>query len=109
METIYNGAAPRSLTGKYRSETGFSSDIGISFGVQKKPFFLIGKITYPFYTSGSDDRLIDNNPGKVTDNLHKYPDDYRAYVAGERYDGVATDIDGMKFLITLSYAFQIGE
>ena len=65
LEATYNGLANQALTGKYPGETSFSSDIGISFGVLKKPFFLLGRITYPIYTGGSDDRLTDNNPDKI--------------------------------------------
>ena len=69
----------------------------------------MGKISYPIYTGGSDDRLIDNTPAKVSDNLQKFPDDYWAYIAQESYDGIPSNIDGLKFLITLSYAFRIGK
>jgi len=109
LEATYNGLAYQALTGKYPGETSFSSDIGICFGVFKKPFFLLGRITYPIYTGGNDDRLIDNNPDKIEDDLYKFPDNYWAYTQRESYNGVASDIDGIKFLITLSYAIQIAD
>ena len=109
IETSYTGTSDRSLSGIYKNKTCYSSDIGISFGIQKNSFFLMGKISYPIYTGGSDDRLIDNTPAKVSDNLQKFPDDYWAYVQSENYDGVASNIDGLRFLITLSYAFRIGK
>jgi hypothetical protein len=107
IETSYSGVSDRSLSGTYRSKSCWSSDIGISFGVHREPFFLMGRISYPVYTGGGDERLIDNDPVKVTDNLDKFPDDYWAYVAREQYDGIPSNIDGLKFIITLSYAFQI--
>jgi hypothetical protein len=109
METSYTGMSDRSLSGIYKNKTCYSSDIGISFGVQKNSFFLMGKISYPIYTGGNDDRLTDNTPAKVSDNLQKFPEDYWEYVARENYDGIPSNIDGLKFIITLSYAFQMAK
>ena len=109
METWYNGVESRSLNGKYRGDTFFSCDIGISLGVNRAPFFLVGKIGYPLYTSGRDARLLDENAAKRQANLHLFPDDYRAYIGRQPYDGVPADIDGLKFLIVLSYAFRLDQ
>ncbi|NUO83720.1 hypothetical protein HUU05_26895 [candidate division KSB1 bacterium] len=95
------------LTGIYRSEVTATADLGLALGIRSGPIILITKFSHPIHKSGGSDLLNDPAPAKVADGLSAFPDDYDKYVAREPYQGVASDIDGLKVAFTLNYAFPL--
>ncbi len=95
------------LTGTYRSAVSATADLGLAFGMRSGPIMLITKVAYPIYKAGSSDLLNDPSPAKVADGLNAFPQEYNKFVARQPYQGVASDIDGLKVAFTLNYAFRI--
>ncbi len=95
-----------SLSGTYKGGTSFSSDVGIVFGYFNEPIILTAKITFPVYTGGESQLLKDSRTDKQTST---FPKDYIKYSQGQSYPGVASNIDGLKIIISLSYAISISK
>ncbi len=95
------------LDGTYKGESYYSTDLGISFGIVKEPIVLSLKVTYPVYTIGGSEVLRDNNSTKVTMGTDIFPDDYGAYLFSEPYDGIKSNIDGLKVLLTVAFVLPI--
>jgi hypothetical protein len=97
---------PRSLDGTYSASNPVSIDLGLAFGLHRKPLLLVGRISYPVYTITDPDVLTDSNPSKVADNTHIFPNDYFAYDVNEPYDGVSGKINGLKISISAYFALK---
>ena len=97
---------PKVLTGVYKSNGSLSSDIGITAGFCRFPAILAIKISYPIYVGGGSEVLRDDNETKIAEGLDKFPDDYLAYVNHETYNGVKSDINGLKVTIKISLALR---
>ena len=111
IESNYYGQASdrkSSLSGIYKGNAPLATDLGIAIGVFREPVFLIGKITYPLHTGGKSNILQDRSIKKIADGWIYFPDDFVQYVEGEPYKGVASDIDGLKIMVTLAIGIPIG-
>ncbi|MDZ7343094.1 MAG: hypothetical protein ONA90_01125 [candidate division KSB1 bacterium] len=110
MESKYEGeiSGPLDpLSGTYKSGPHLTTDLGIAAGVFKAPLFLVLKIAYPVYTGGQSNILEDPQPQKIADGFNFFPDDFNKFVNRETYKGVASDVDGLKMLITVAVAISI--
>lgn len=102
------GEEPKTgLDGTYEGLTSNSADFGISLGFFKEPFLLTLKVTYPLYTGGRSSVLRKVGIEKSKDKIHFFPDDYEAFLYGDPYQGVTSNIDGLKILITGAFAMKI--
>ena len=95
------------LNGTYHSKTSVSADVGIAIGVVKEPFLLTGKLMYPVFTGGRSNVLQDKTAEKIATGTDVFPSDYVAYCFDKNYDGMASNIDGFKILVTLAVAIPI--
>ncbi len=93
-----------SFTGTFKTDPATSADIGIAVGMVKSSFIIILKAAYPLYTGGESNFLIDS---KQEEDLKRFPADYFNYSQNNSYAGVTSDIDGIKFTLTFSYAFKL--
>jgi hypothetical protein len=110
LESEYHGQSSdiqNPLTGTYKSDAHLATDLGIAVGILKEPIFLIGKLTYPIHTGGQSNLLEDRHPEKIADGFNFFPDDFEKYVNRQAYKGVASDIDGLKIVITVAVAIPI--
>ncbi len=111
LESIYSvpmGEVPKKrLSGTYKSDPSLSTDLGIAVGIFKKPLFLIGKITYPLFTGGSSNVLQDRSSEKIADGTNIFPRDYVDFLNEPTYEGVTSDIDGLKISLTLAFAITL--
>ncbi|RMF60967.1 MAG: hypothetical protein D6748_02830 [Calditrichaeota bacterium] len=106
--TRLSGEPPKkSLTGTYRSSDNTSTDLGVEIGVLRKPFILVGKISYPLHTGGRKDYLRSFDTIKIENQTDLFPGDFWEYVDQTHYRGVGSDIDGLKVMITLLLSFSI--
>ncbi|MEK7728111.1 MAG: hypothetical protein AAB354_06820 [candidate division KSB1 bacterium] len=99
--------SPNPLTGAYKATNSFATDLGIAFGATSGPIMLLAKISYPVRKSGRTKILTDPSAAKAPLKLNAFPDDFVKFVAREPYKGVASDIDGVKVMVTLNYAFRL--
>ena len=107
MKSKYKGYQELSaLDGNYSADPHISSDLGIHLGYFKDPFILSLKVTYPVYTGGGDVVLVDNNPKKVALNTNVFPDDFESALFNQEYKGVASNIDGLKVIISIILTFE---
>lgn len=107
IKNTYNSSDPdylSSFSDTFKGSESFSTDIGVALGFIKKPFFIVLKVSYPLYTGGDGDILTDARQDAA---LKKFPADYFKYSQNEPYPGVPGNLDGMKFILTLSYAFKL--
>jgi hypothetical protein len=111
LESIYVGdeSDPNvaSLSGTYKTEPTYALDLGIVFGIIKKPFLIITKVTYPVYTGGKDIYYRDKDQKKIQQGLDAFPRDYFDYMAKGDYPAVRSNVDGLKFMISLNYLISI--
>ena len=98
---------PNALTGKYKAKVSLAADFGVAFGATSGPILLLAKISYPLRKVGRTKILIDPAPAKTAANLNAFPDDFIKFVAQESYKGVASDIDGLKFMVSLNFALRL--
>lgn len=102
------GERPKTgLDGTYEGSISTSADLGISLGFFKEPFLLTLKVTYPLYTGGKSTVLRKVNIEESRNEVYVFPNDYEAFLYGEPYQGVTGNIDGLKILITGSFAMKI--
>lgn len=107
MKSSYKGYQELSaLDGTYSADPHTSSDVGVHFGYFKDPFILSLKVTYPVYTGGENAVLVDPNPKKVALHTEKFPDDFESSLFSQPYKGVASNIDGLKIIISLILTFE---
>ncbi|KAA3616208.1 MAG: hypothetical protein DWQ05_10705 [Calditrichaeota bacterium] len=92
----------RPISGTFKGDVNFALDAGISIGLHKEPFMLIGKITYPVYSAADSDKLVKKGGG----DFNSFPSDFVQYTAGESYEALTNEIDGLK--IMLSFVFVLG-
>lgn len=97
----------KSLNGVYSTESSSSIDIGASVGFIYAIFMFTGKFAYPIYTGGSENQLRDPHPQKIEDGIDTFPDDYVKYRNFEDYEGVRSNIDGFKIILSVSFALKI--
>lgn len=113
IESVYSGpmgeVSEKTLTGNYRNDRAFSADLGIAVGLLREPMYLIAKITYPVYTGGGSQVLKDETPEKLSRGTEKFPGDYLEYVSSEVYPGVASDINGLRIMLTVAFAISLGK
>lgn len=95
-----------SFTGTFKGGSTSSTDIGVAIGAMRSSFFIVLKVTYPLYTGGKSNVLTDS---KKEENLEKFPSDYHTYVMNQPYKAVTSDIDGLKIILTLNYAFELNK
>jgi hypothetical protein len=95
----------KSLNGNYKGDASVSTDLGMALGYFKDPLLLVVKITYPVFTTGGSSVLHDNKSEKVAEGTNIFPDQYDAFLYRQPYQGVASNIDGLK--ISLVVAFLI--
>ncbi|MFQ6115480.1 MAG: hypothetical protein ACE5NG_15585 [bacterium] len=111
LESVYSvptGEVPKkSLTGTYKSDRSLSADLGIAVGIFRRPVFLIGKISYPIFTGGESSVLQDNSVEKIAEGTDIFPRDYVQFVNDEPYQGVASNIDGLKISLTVAFALPL--
>lgn len=112
LESIYDGppseVAKKLLNGTYKCDTSISTDVGIVIGYFREPIILSTKITYPIFSRGGSDILMNEIEGEIATKSDKFPNDFIAYCNDDPYDGVACDdIDGLKILISVAFAMQI--
>jgi len=97
----------KSLNGEYTTRSSSSIDIGASIGFIYAIFMFTGRIAYPIYTGGSENQLRDPHPQKIEDGIDIFPDDYVKYLNFEDYEGVRSNIDGFKIILSVSFALKI--
>jgi len=97
----------RTLTGTYKAGKSFSTDLGIAFGVLKEPMLLTAKISYPIYSGGKKKVFEDNDPNKIASGFEKFPAEYNNFLFGDDYKGIASDIEGLKILVTASIVIRL--
>jgi hypothetical protein len=97
----------KSLNGVYTTESSSSIDIGASVGFIYAIFMFTGRIAYPVYTGGSENQLRDPHPLKIDDGIDVFPDHYVKYLNFEAYEGVRSNIDGFKIILSVSFALKI--
>lgn len=108
LESTYSGPVSESpLNGTYISDTSVSTDMGIAIGIFKEPIIITGKISYPIFTKGGSTVLQDKRIEKLENGTDIFPNDYEDYCYGKTYDGVSSDIDGLKILVTVAYAIPL--
>ncbi len=108
LESTYSGLMSESpLNGTYIGDTSVSTDMGIAIGIFKDPIIITGKITYPIFTRGGSTVLQDKRIEKVENGTAIFPNDYVDYCYSKTYDGIASDIDGLKILVTVAYAIPL--
>lgn len=96
------------LTGTYKSHTPVATDLGIAIGFHREPVILMGKITYPVHTGGKSNLLEDPDPDKIADGFNYFPADFVRFLNREDYEGIASDVDGLKIVVTVAVAIPIG-
>lgn len=99
----------KSLNGNYKGDTSISTDVGIMVGFYKEPIILAVKMTYPVFTAGRSSVLRDDKIEKVNDGTNIFPDNYEAFLIRKPYDGVASDINGLKVSVTIALAIPISK
>lgn len=122
LESIFNGPEdPQGvspLDGEFQSTSSISTDFGIAVGINKDPIVLTLKITYPLFTGGSNDVLTDDNLAKVKAGTSLFPANFQTALLslnpeselyGKPYDGIRSNIDGLKIIITLGVPLLIKE
>jgi hypothetical protein len=108
LESEYSGLLEKDpLSGTYISDATISTDLGIAIGIIRRQIILSGKITYPIFTGGKSSVLKDKRLEKIADGIDIFPADYADYCFGKTYDGVASDIDGLKVLVTVALAIPL--
>ncbi len=111
LESVYSdvssGESKKALDGIYEGAPSVSTDLGVALGYYKDPVIITCKITYPLFTGGGSSVLRDMGAEKVTQGTSVFPDDYEAYLYGMPYHGIRGDVDGLKILVTVAFAFQI--
>lgn len=108
LESTYSGSINKSpLNGTYLGSSSVSTDMGIAAGIFKEPIIITGKISYPIFTRGGSTVLQDKSIEKVENGTDIFPNDYADYTYGKTYDGVSSDIDGLKILVTVVYAIPL--
>lgn len=108
LESTYSGSMSESpLNGTYIGDTSVSTDMGIAIGIFKDPIIITGKITYPIFTRGGSTVLQDKRIEKVENGTDIFPNDYVDYCYSKTYDGIASDIDGLKILVTVAFAIPL--
>jgi hypothetical protein len=110
LNSVYSTSeeeSKKALDGTFKGITAVSTDFGIALGYFKEPICLTAKITYPLFTGGGSRTLQDRSPDKMEEGTYIFPDDYEAYLFGEGYQGVKSNIDGLKFMVTVAYVFKI--
>jgi hypothetical protein len=107
LESAYNGSVINLLDGKYKGFVPFSADVGIAVGIYKNPLFLVCKITYPLFTMGKSIALRDDSIEKLRQEAYLFPSDYEAYFLRQAYQGISSNIDGLKILFTAEFAFRL--
>ncbi len=100
-------AGNMTLNGTYKAAKSISTDLGIIFGVLKEPMLLTAKISYPVYSGGSKKIFIDNDPGKIAAGFEKFPAEYNNFLFGGDYKGIASDIEGLKILVTAAFVIRL--
>lgn len=105
LESVYDGppgeASKKMLNGTYTCKSSLSTDIGIVIGYFSEPIILSAKISYPVFSIGGSGVLKNSND--------TFPNDFESYIYYDSYDGiVCDDIDGLKVLLSVVYAMQIG-
>jgi len=99
----------KALDGTYKGESYYSTDLGIAVGIVKEPIILSCKVTYPVYTVGGSSVIRDKNSTKIAMGTDIFPDDYGAYLFSEPYDGIKSNIDGLKIVLTVAFVIPLGE
>lgn len=106
---LVGNSSANPLSGVYKSNVALTLDAGITVGYVSGPLMFILKTTYPIRKSGEREILHDPAPAKVADNRSAFPDDYINFVDGLPYKGIASDIDGLKVMMTLNYALNLSK
>ena len=110
IDSRYSGAAGtdvvKSLSGYYENDATFSTDLGIAFGVYKKPIFLVLKVSYPVFTGGSKKVLRDRRVEKRETGTDVFPRDYWDFLELGDYEGISSNIDGFKLSLTFAFALR---
>ena len=113
---IYPPDQPNPLDGTYKTDKTISADIGMAFGVVKDPITLTFKITYPLFTGGKNSILVDDNLAKISAGTSVFPADLYEVLStldpesddyGKSYQGIRSNIDGFKIIVTLSVPFRL--
>lgn len=108
LESTYSGSMNKSpLNGTYLGGSSVSTDLGIAIGIFKEPIIITGKISYPIYSKGESTVLQDKSIEKIENGTDIFPNDYADYTYDKTYDGVSSDIDGLKILVTVAYAIPL--
>jgi len=108
LESKYSDTTKKEpLSGVYSSDATISTDLGIAIGIIRRQIILSGKITYPIFTGGKSSVLRDKRLEKIADGIDIFPADYADYCFEKTYDGVASDIDGLKVLVTIAFAIPL--
>jgi hypothetical protein len=107
--TLLKTEQANSLTGVYEAQASYAMDAGIACGGLSGPIMLLVKLSYPVRKTDATKILSDPDPAKARDGLENFPADFVNYVALQPYKGLASDIDGFKIVITLSYALRLSK
>lgn len=94
----------RPLTGTFTSDVNFSLGAGLSLGVHKEPFMLIGKIVFPVYNlNAKDDLIADDALGS-----RRFPTDFIDYHNALPFESLSnSDLDGLKVMLGFYVALAI--
>ncbi len=103
IKSDYEGGEQKAdLIGTYEGFVPFALDLGVVLGVYRDPIFLTCKITYPLFTGGGATALYDPAIARSQNDTPIIPSDYYDYFSGGGYEGVKSNIDGLKIIITMS-------
>jgi len=100
LKSNYQGDEKAGFIGKYEGFVPIAFDLGVVLGVYKDPVFLTCKITYPLFTGGGSTNLYNPTIAQSQSDTPVIPSDYYNYVYGMGYEGIKSNIDGLKILIT---------
>jgi hypothetical protein len=109
LKSVYKSVSGESkaLDGIYTSGIVMAADVGLAIGLYRHPFFLVGKITHPILTGGSEDPLIDERLEKTSEGTERFPVNFAEFLGKGSYKAVSSDIDGLKISIMISYAISV--
>ena len=107
LTSDYVGEEKVGFIGEYEGFVPIALDLGVVFGLYKDPVFVTCKITYPLYTGGGTTDLYNSAIAQSRSDTPIIPNDYYNYIYGMGYEGIKSDIDGLKILFTAAIVLKM--
>jgi len=89
------------LDGNYKASTDLAGDLGLVFGFRKSRVFLTLNMSYPVFSTNSEDKYGD--PAKIAEGSDVFPRDYTQFPGTA--SGISNQLDGLKISLSFAYAF----